>query len=208
VKIVFIVLPRWDKYKNFIIYVTIEEIIKGKIEENRMKQVDLKYCNKCGCLLERRKVEGKEQIYCYNCDTIYYDNPIPSVAVVTCNEKGQLLLVKRKEEPRKGFWSLPGGFMDDGESAIQAALRELQEETGLKGIVKRFIKIFNQETDLYGHVIIITYEVGITGGRLQAGDDAECADFFDIEDLPPLAFSFQEEAIEQVIGCSLPRTGK
>ena len=173
-----------------------------------MKHDDLKYCSKCGCPLERRVVEGKKQVYCHHCDTIYYDNPIPSVAVVICNDRGQLLLVKRREEPRKGFWSLPGGFMDDGESAIQAALRELYEETGLRGIVKRFIKIFNQNSNHYGHVIIITYEVGITGGQLQAGDDAECADFFDIDDLPPLAFSFQEKAIEQVIGCPIPRTGK
>ncbi|HNR64947.1 MAG TPA: NUDIX hydrolase [Atribacterota bacterium] len=172
-----------------------------------MKQDDLKYCTKCGHLLKSLIIQGKKRIYCHNCDTIYYDNPIPSVAVVTCNEKGQLLLVKRKEEPGKGFWSLPGGFMDDGESAIQAALRELQEETGLQGIVKRFIKIFNQNSDTYGHVIIITYEVGIIGGQLKAGDDAENACFFDIEDLPLLAFSFQKQAIEQVIGCSLPEAG-
>ena len=171
-----------------------------------MKQNVLKYCTKCGSQLESKVEKGKKLICCRNCDTIYYDNPIPGVAVVTRNEKGQLLLVKRKEDPKKGYWALPGGLMDDGESAIQAALRELHEDTGLKGIIKRFIKIFNHESDLYGNVIIITYEVGITGGQLKAGNGAESVNFFDIKDLPPLAFSFQEKAVEQVIGCSLPGT--
>ena len=173
-----------------------------------MKQVDIKYCTKCGYQLKSAIIQGRQRMYCQNCDTIYYDNPIPSVAAVARNERGHILLVKRKEEPKKGFWALPGGFIDDGESAIQAALRELQEETGLKGIVKRFIKIFNLESNLYGHVIIITYEVSITGGNLQAGDDAESVNFFDMEEMPPLAFSFQQEAVELVLGYSLTKKGK
>jgi len=84
-----------------------------------MKRVDLKYCTKCGYQLQSKIIDGKEQRYCQNCDTIYYENPIPSVAVIARNEKGQLLLVKRKEEPKRGFWALPGGFIDNGESAIQ-----------------------------------------------------------------------------------------
>ena len=86
--------------------------------------------------------------------------------------------------------------MDDGESAIQAALRKLFEDTGLKGIVKRFVKIFNHESEAYGEVKVITYEVGITGGQLKAGENTESVNFFDLEELPPLAFSFQTEAVD------------
>jgi len=170
-----------------------------------MKKIDLKYCTKCGHQLEKKIVQGNERMFCENCNTTYYDNPIPSVAVVTRNNEGQLLLVKRKVEPKKGFWSLPGGFIDDGESAIQCALRELEEETGLKGIVKRFIKIYNHESKKYGYVIIIVYEVDIKGGQLKAGDDAEFAEFFDLDELPDLAFEYQPKAIEQAIGCSLSK---
>ena len=171
-----------------------------------MKKVNLKYCTKCGHALEKREIQGNERMVCLHCDTIYYDNPIPSVAAVALNEKGQLLLVKRKVEPKKGFWALPGGFIDDGESAIQCALRELEEETGLQGIVKRFVQIYNHESEMYGYVIIIVYEVGIIGGRLQAGDDAEFAEFFEIDELPQLAFPFHKKAVEKVIGYSLSKT--
>lgn len=170
-----------------------------------MKKMDLKYCTKCGHQLENKMIQANERMVCSYCGTIYYDNPIPSVAVVVRKEKGKLLLVKRKAEPKKGFWALPGGFIDGGESAIQAALREMKEETGLEGIIKRLVQIYHHESKMYGHVMIIVYEVNITGGQLQAGDDAECADFFDIEELPPLAFHFQEEAVKEVTGCTLSK---
>jgi 8-oxo-dGTP diphosphatase len=164
-----------------------------------MKKIDLKYCTKCGHKLEKRVIEKKERMYCRYCDTIYYDNPIPVVALVGRNENGQLLLVKRKVEPKKGFWALPGGFMDSGESSIQAVLREMEEETGLRGNVERLIDIYNHESKMYGYVIIIIYEVTIIGGELKAGDDAECADFFDIDKIPHLAFNFHEVAVKQII---------
>ncbi len=170
-----------------------------------MKITDLKYCTRCGHPLERRTIQAIKRMVCPYCDTVYYDNPIPSVAVVVRNEQGQLLLVKRKAEPKKGFWSLPGGFMDGGESVTQAALREMKEETGLEGEIKRLIRIVNHESEMYGHVMIIILEVEITGGRLRAGDDAECTDFFPIEELPPLAFHFQEETVKEVTGYTLSK---
>ena len=173
-----------------------------------MKQNLPRHCTKCGSQLESKIENGKKRICCHNCDTVYYDNPIPGVAVVTRNEKGQLPLIKKRREAKRGCWTLPGGLLDDGESAIQAALRKLFEDTGLKGIVKRFVKIFNHESEAYGEVKVITYEVGITGGQLKAGENTESVNFFDLEELPPLAFSFQTEAVEQVFGCSLSKTSE
>lgn len=168
-----------------------------------MKKNNMRYCPKCGKQLEKRIIQNKERIYCSHCDTIFYDNPLPTVAVIARNDKGDLLLVKRGVEPKKGFWALPGGFIDGGESPTQALLREMQEETGLKGVVKHFIGIYNHESRMYGYVIIIIYEVKLTGGVLRAGDDAQAAQFFEVKKLPSLAFSFQERAVEKAVGYSL-----
>lgn len=173
-----------------------------------MKKIEIKYCSKCGQALANKTIEGVMRKVCPDCGQVFYDNPVPSVAVVAQDEQGRLLLVKRKVEPQKGYWALPGGFMDDGESAIQAALRELEEETGLQGIVKRFVKIYNHESDMYGHVIIIVYEVKIEGGNLCAGDDAEQVAYFPLAELPELAFHFQNKAVEQVIGKPLSAINK
>jgi ADP-ribose pyrophosphatase YjhB (NUDIX family) len=56
---------------------------------------------------------------------------------------------------------------------------------------------------MYGYVIIIIYEVKLTGGALKAGDDAQAAEFFEEKNLPSLAFSFQERAVEKAVGYSL-----
>lgn len=167
-----------------------------------MKKADMKYCPKCGKILEKKVICNKERIYCGYCDTVYYNNPIPTVAVIARDQKGKILLVKRGAEPQKGCWALPGGFMDNNESAVEAALREMCEETGLKGKVEGFVNIYNHNSWMYGEVIIITYKVSIIGGELRAGDDAEQAKFFNINELPALAFSYQEDAVKQVVGIS------
>jgi ADP-ribose pyrophosphatase YjhB (NUDIX family) len=168
-----------------------------------LKKSEMKYCTKCGNILEVKVIHNKERIYCKYCNTVFYNNPLPTVAIVAQNDRGDLLLVKRGVEPKKGFWALPGGFMDSNESAEKAALREMFEETGLKGKIDRFIKVYNHNSKMYGEVIIITYKVKIIGGNLRAGDDAEQAKFFDVNQLPALAFSFQEDAVEQVTGILL-----
>ncbi len=168
----------------------------------------MKYCPKCGKLLEKKVIRNKKRIYCSSCDIVYYNNPIPSVAVVARDEKGNLLLVLRGVEPKKGYWALPGGFIDEGESATDAALREMKEETGLNGAIKNFIKIYNHKSKIYGYVIIIIYEVDIVGGKLKAGDDAELTEFFKINEIPELAFSFQEDAVEKVVGNTLLKKDK
>lgn len=87
-----------------------------------------KFCTLCGHELVRQKDFKK----CPKCDTYYHFNARPSTAAILTNKKGEILLVKRSDEPFKGYWDLPGGFVDAGESLEEALKRELAEETGLK----------------------------------------------------------------------------
>jgi mutator protein MutT len=97
-------------------------------------------------------------------------------AIIICN--GQILLEKRKNEPGKGKWSIPGGLVDLGETARQTVIREVKEETGLEVDKPRLIDVVdNVVRDSDGkikyHFVIIDYFVKLIGGVLQAADDAE-----------------------------------
>ena len=144
-------------------------------------------------------LEGRKRLYCSRCSKIYYENPTPVVAVIARDNEGKILLIKRKIEPCKGEWALPSGFMEIEESPIEAALRELAEETGLKGKSKKLIGVYPNNSEIHGFLVAIIYEAEIVGGELCAGDDAEEAEFFLENQMPPLAFQSHWEALRAVL---------
>ncbi len=87
------------------------------------------YCSNCGAKVSRKVPEGddRSRYVCESCATVHYTNP-KIVAGCIPVWKGQLLLCRRAIEPRHGLWTLPAGFMEDGESTEQAAARETWEE--------------------------------------------------------------------------------
>jgi 8-oxo-dGTP diphosphatase len=106
-----------------------------------------------------------------------------------------LLLIKRKNPPFKDAWALPGGFVDKGETAHKAALRELEEETGIKLNKKLFhIDIFSKPgRDPRGWIVSSAYMfVTCDNVKIKAGDDADIAKWFDINSLPDLAFDHSD----------------
>jgi len=159
----------------------------------------IKYCPYCGNKLIRKMIEKRKRLFCPKCNKVYYENPTPVVAVIVRDKEGQVLLVKRKLEPGKGKWALPSGFMEIEESPIQAALRELKEETGIVGRFKRLIGVYSNKSEVHGYLVNIIYEAEIVGGNICASDDAEEAKFFTVEELPPLVFQSHREALGEVL---------
>ncbi len=104
------------------------------------------------------------------------DKPTVAVAAVATSGRS-VLLVKRKYPPNAGKWSLPGGYLELGERLVDGVLRELREETGVGGVVERFMTPVEYiESDGDGvryHFVILVYLVRITGGNLRASDDAD-----------------------------------
>jgi len=101
-------------------------------------------------------------------------------------EEGKILLVKRGREPFKGQWALPGGRIDEGETAEDCLRREMKEETGLEVDPVRLVGIYSDPKRDPRGVIAAAYLVRRVGGELKAGDDAEEAKWFDITSLPSL----------------------
>jgi 8-oxo-dGTP diphosphatase len=154
-----------------------------------------KYCSQCGAPVETRFVEDRPREVCPKCDEIFYRNPLPVASALVLNKDREILLVRRKRDPERGMWCLPIGFAELAETIEEAAVRELREETGIHGRVLRLLDADSVESDFYGDLLVVTFEMEKTGGVERAGDDAEEVGYFPAEQLPPLAFSSNEKAV-------------
>ena len=128
-------------------------------------------------------------------------------AIVFCHNGPvmQVLLVKRKNPPFQGMWSFPGGFVEDDEELETAALRELQEETGLKLASMRQLHTFGKVgRDPRGRTVSVAYYAFIEpeGTEVEADDDAAEAQWVDVKSVTELAFDHMEilELAQQDLG--------
>lgn len=93
----------------------------------------MKYCSSCGQTVQQKTPEGdnRQRYVCSSCNTVHYQNP-RVIAGCIAEHDGKILLCKRAIEPRYGLWTLPAGFMENGETTLQAAARETFEEANAK----------------------------------------------------------------------------
>ncbi len=153
------------------------------------------FCHFCGTSLSLKFVEDRERLFCERCSEPIYENPVPATAVVVVDQTGNLVLVKRGVDPKKGYWCLPGGFMEIGETPEQGALRELKEETGLSGKIDRLLGVTAAASDLYNTVLMVGYLVHEYSGRLIGGGDATEVAYFHPDKLPEIAFKSHRDFI-------------
>lgn len=107
-------------------------------------------------------------------------NPVPAVGVV-CLRGDEVLLIRRGTPPREGEWSLPGGRIEPGERAVDAALRELAEETGVVGKIIGLIDVVDGLfPEIEHHYVLIDYAATWVSGEPVAGDDAADARFMPV----------------------------
>lgn len=117
---------------------------------------------------------------------------VVGVAAVIWNDAGQVLLIRRTKEPRRGQWSLPGGKVEPGETLEDAVRREAREETGLEieimGLAGVAETIDDAEIGAGGlHFVLIDYGARAVAGTARAASDAADATWFDYADLAAIA---------------------
>lgn len=128
-------------------------------------------------------------MYCYD-----YPRLMLTVDIAlfkTINNQVFILLIKRGNEPFKESWALPGGFVDMDETLIDAAKRELSEETGITDVnLKQFYTYGDLNRDPRGRTVSVVYYSFVNQDKANAvaGDDAADAYWFSIKNLPQLAF--------------------
>lgn len=117
-----------------------------------------------------------------------YRNPTLTVDGLIVKED-KILLIERKNPPFKGFYALPGGFVEYNEPVEDAVVREVEEETGLKTKIREMVGVYSSpDRDPRGHMVSTVFFLCILDGDLKGGSDAASADFFSINELPELAF--------------------
>lgn len=149
----------------------------------------MNFCNVCGQRVTQAIPEGDNRVryVCTHCGTIHYENP--KIIVGTIPEwQGQILLCRRAIDPRKGYWTIPAGFMENGESTAEAAMRETLEESGAEVTVKKLFSLMSipdyDEVHLFFHA-------ELNQPTFAAGEESLEVKLFDIQEIPwhELAFS-------------------
>jgi len=157
----------------------------------------VKYCSSCGASVTLRIPDGdnRERYVCDTCRTIHYQNP-NIVAGCIPEWEGRILLCKRAIEPRYGLWTLPAGFMENGETTEQAALRETQEEAGARVDIADLFGIFS-----IPHIsqVYLLYRGELWDGAFAPGRESLQCKLFDEHEIPweQLAFPVMTEALQR-----------
>ncbi len=160
-----------------------------------------KFCFLCGGKMVWRQ---ENLLICAKCGYRKHINPTPCNAAILENTKGEILLVKRKVDPKKGYWDLPGGFVDLNENVEESVRRELKEELGIS---VPSLKYFDSQHDTYTYDGVIFPTLGlifsgkIANQRLIPTDDISGLKFFKPQDLPyeRIAFEGLKQALRKFI---------
>jgi ADP-ribose pyrophosphatase YjhB (NUDIX family) len=161
----------------------------------------LNYCPNCSAKVSLKIPEGdnRERYVCDSCNTIHYSNPNVVVGTLPAFED-KILLCKRAIEPRVGLWTVPAGFLENGESLLQGAWRETKEETQAEVDMKEILTIFNipQINQIY-----IIYRADIEDNSFGPTSESLDVQLFSYDEVPweELAFPFVPKTINHYYEC-------
>ncbi|MFO1371910.1 MAG: NUDIX hydrolase [Candidatus Competibacteraceae bacterium] len=157
----------------------------------------MKFCSQCGAPVSMRVPTGDNLLrhVCDLCNTVYYQNP-KIVAGCIPEWQGKVLLCRRAIEPRYGLWTLPAGFMENGESAIASAAREALEEAN--AVVEDLI-LYGLYTLTHVNQVYLMFRGSLKKGRASPGEESLEVALFAEEEIPwsQLAFTVVHETLQQ-----------
>ncbi|HRN70164.1 MAG TPA: NUDIX domain-containing protein [Candidatus Woesebacteria bacterium] len=157
-----------------------------------ISELDFTFCPKCGGTLKKQTTNS---LLCTQCGLHYYINPKGCNAIILKNKQGRILLVKRKDNPQKGYYDLPGGFIDINETIEESMHREMKEELGIKVNDISYVTSFYDRYE-FGGIKAYTICAVFIGDlpdniTITPSDDAESVAFFKPEDIPFEKIAFE-----------------
>jgi ADP-ribose pyrophosphatase YjhB (NUDIX family) len=143
-----------------------------------------RFCARC-----RSEVEHEEgRVRCPTCGFVHYANSEPTACALCVDERGRVLLARRANEPFKGYWDLPGGFLEEGEHPLDALRRELHEETSLDVEPLDFVGVWTDRYPYATHAaatLNLYWTARIVAGSPVPADDVCEVGWFAPDELPP-----------------------
>lgn len=125
-----------------------------------------------------------------------YRNPSLTADIFIFDDKQNFILIKRKNEPYKNHWALPGGFVDYGECVEDAAIREALEETSINVKLDKLIGVYSEPSrDPRGHTVSVVYSARGNMEEMKADDDACDINIFTKKDLEKINLAFDHDKI-------------
>ena len=157
----------------------------------------MKFCTSCGDTVILRIPDGddRERFICTSCELIHYVNPRVIVGCVPVYED-KVLLCKRAIEPRKNFWTLPAGFMENGETTAQGAARETWEEAHAKVSNLDLYRVFDVP---YISQVYMFYRCDLDNGEYGIGPESLETGLYTEADVPwdSIAFPVVRETLKE-----------
>jgi len=155
----------------------------------------MKFCTSCGSSVVLKIPEGddRERFVCTRCEIIHYINPRVIVGCLPVHH-GKVLLCKRAIDPRRGFWTLPAGFMENGETTVQGAARETWEEALARVSGLELYRIFDVP---YISQVYMFYRCVIDRGEYGVGPESLETGLYSEDDIPwnEIAFPVVKETL-------------
>jgi ADP-ribose pyrophosphatase YjhB (NUDIX family) len=118
---------------------------------------DVRFCPRCG---NEATITYPRSITCASCGYGAFYNPKPVACAIPTTTSNHIILLRRGFQPNRGRWSMPGGFVDLGESVEQAAIRETKEEVGLDIAITRLVGVYSRSTD---RIVVVVYAARAEG---------------------------------------------
>jgi 8-oxo-dGTP diphosphatase len=170
------------------------------IESSTVELVEVpgeRYCPRCASQLESRAWGGRQRPVCPSCGYVAYKNPAVGVAVIVRDDQGGVLL-GRRTSAYAGKWCIPCGYVEWDEDVRDAARREFAEETGLNVELSDVYTVHSNFHNRDKQTVGIWFLGQVTGGALEAADDLDRVAYFQLDDLPELAFPTDELVLESL----------
>ena len=142
----------------------------------------MKFCSNCGATVALKTPPGDHlpRYVCESCGIVHYENPRLVLGCVPVWED-RILLCRRAIEPRRGYWTVPAGFMENGESLAQAAARECQEEANATVEIGSLLAVVSV---VHAHQVHVMFRARLLQPEFSAGPESEEVGLYREEDVP------------------------